>query len=85
MVREDPAFFGKEYEIGVAGEKFFGIAAVTVVECVQEVEADGSRDQFEPGRARPGCFRSLLDVSLLCICQPIRSIHYLTIKSILTS
>jgi hypothetical protein len=63
-VVEDSGFIGEARQIDVVREQFFGLAAVSVVERVEEVETDGSGDQFEL-RQPLRSFRGLLDIHSL--------------------
>ena len=44
LVRQSSCVPSEAHEITVAGEQFLGVAGETIVERVDEVEADGSRD-----------------------------------------
>jgi len=64
-VGEDSGLVDEAHEIDVAGEQFFWLRAVAIVERVEEVETDGSADQFELGRVVFRSFRGLPDIALL--------------------
>ena len=75
---EDSGFIGEAHQIDVVREQFFGLAAVSVVERVEEVESTTIRRSVRTAAAASK-FSWFAGYSLLgCIA-------YLTIKSALTS
>lgn len=77
---QNPSILAKPREIDISLQQFLGLD-VTVVERVHEVEADVAGNQIEARRSSPCNFPSFFGLRQ----EIFLSIHYLTIKTILTS